>query len=166
MTPKLRAFLVTAAPLVVLDVASKELAVRYLTPYFPRPVLGDVFRLTLAYNQYGAMGLTLGSWSRAVFGTLAVIALVVLGVMLRRTAPDRWLQGAVIGLLVAGAAGNLWDRLRSGRGVVDFIDVGTAQWRFWTFNVADSALTVGAVALAVLLWREDAARAGSGAARR
>jgi len=162
VTPKLRVFLATAVPLVVLDAATKELAMRYLRPFVPHPVLGEWIRLTLVFNTHGAMGLTLGSLSRVVFGAIAVVALVVLGVMLRRSPPGRRLRAAVIGLLFAGAAGNLWDRLRWSQGVVDFIDVGTARWRFWTFNVADSALTVGALALAILLWREDAARAAGG----
>ena len=42
---------------------------------------------------------------------------------------------------------------------MDFIDVGTADWRFWTFNVADMGVTTGAVLLALLLWREDAGAA-------
>jgi len=162
VTPKLRVFLATAVPLVALDVATKELAVRLLRPFVPHPVLGESLRLTLVFNTRGAMGLTLGPLSRAAFGTIAALALVVLGVMLRRAAPGQRLRAAVIGLLAAGAAGNLWDRLRWSQGVVDFIDVGTARWRFWTFNVADAALTVGALALAILLWREDAARAAGG----
>ncbi len=163
MTPRLRTFLATALPIFVLDILTKELAMRSLQPFVPHRVLGDWFRLTLAYNRHGAMGLTLGSWSRAVFGAVAVGALVVLGVVLRRSAPADRLRAAVIGLLAAGAAGNLWDRLRWSQGVVDFIDVGVARWRFWTFNVADAALTVGAIALALLLWREDAARARAAA---
>ena len=159
MTPKLRAFLAVGLPLAVLDVVTKELAVRWLQPFVPRPVLGDVLRLTLAYNRQGAMGLTLGSWSRIVFGALAVVALVVLGVMLKHSGNGDRLRAAVIGLLAAGAAGNLWDRLRWSGGVVDFIDVGIGNVRFWTFNVADSALTVGVCAFALLLWREDVARA-------
>jgi signal peptidase II len=159
VTPKLRVFLWTAVPLVALDVTTKELAVRTLTPLVPHPVLGDWFRLTLAFNRQGAMGLALGSLSRAVFGALALAALGVLGVMLKRTAPGDRLRAAALGLLVAGAAGNLWDRLRWSQGVVDFVDVGLGRYRFWTFNVADSALTVGVVALGLLLWREDAAAA-------
>ena len=161
MKPKLRVFLATAVPLVALDVVTKELAMRWLRPFVPHPVLGDWFRLTLAYNRHGAMGLTLGSLSRVVFAGLALGALGVLAVMLRRTAPGQRLRAAVLGVLAAGAAGNLWDRLRWSQGVVDFIDVGLARWRFWTFNVADASLTVGAVALALLLWREDAARASA-----
>ncbi len=159
MTPKLKVFFATALPLVALDALTKELAMRSLQPFVPHRVLGEWLRLTLAYNRHGAMGLTLGAWSRPVFGALAVAALVMLGVVLGRTAATGRLRGALIGLLAAGAAGNLWDRLRWSQGVVDFFDVGVGRWRFWTFTVADAALTVGAIALALLLWREDVARA-------
>jgi signal peptidase II len=163
MTPKLRVFLATCLPLVALDVATKELVVRVLAPAVPHPVLGEFVRLTLVYNRHGAMGLTVGSWSRAVFGAIALAAVVVLGVMLKRAAPGDRLRAASIGLLVAGAAGNLWDRLRWSQGVVDFVDVGLGRYRFWTFNVADSALTIGVIALALLLWHEDRVRVRSGA---
>ena len=70
----------------------------------------------------------------------------------------------VLGLLVAGAVGNVIDRLRSEQGVVDFIEVGVRSYRWPTFNVADSAITVGAIALAVSLWLEGRAR-GPGPAK-
>ena len=54
-----------------------------------------------------------------------------------------------MGLVAGGALGNLVDRIRWDRGVVDFIDIGVGMTRFWTFNVADSAITVGAI---LLLW--------------
>ncbi len=59
---------------------------------------------------------------------------------------------------LGGAAGNLIDRLRSGRGVVDFIDLGVGSVRFWTFNVADSGVTIGACLLVVALWIEERRR--------
>jgi signal peptidase II len=62
---------------------------------------------------------------------------------------------------VGGRGGNLVDRIRSPLGVVDFIDIGLSSWRFWTFNVADSAVTVGAIVLAWSL----SARGARGAAR-
>jgi signal peptidase II len=159
LSPKLRVFLATCLPLVAADVVTKELALRFLRPFVPYPVLDGWFRLTLGFNRYGAMGLTAGSWSRVLFGTLALAALVALGALLKRSRPaDRW-RAAAIGLLAAGAAGNLWDRVRWSRGVVDFVDVGVGRLRFWTFNVADAALTVGVIALALVLWREDVARA-------
>jgi signal peptidase II len=69
-----------------------------------------------------------------------------------------------IALVTGGALGNLVDRVRWARGVVDFIDVGLAGWRFWTFNVADIGVTCGAILLAIILWREDIALAKAAAA--
>ena len=57
--------------------------------------------------------------------------------------------------------GNLLDRLQSPLGVVDFIDIGVGNARFWTFNLADVGVTVGAVLLAIVLWREDGMEAAS-----
>ena len=59
----------------------------------------------------------------------------------RRTAPDARLRAAALALVAGGAMGNLIDRLRSPRGVVDFINVGIGDARFWTFNVADAEET-------------------------
>ena len=60
-----------------------------------------------------------------------------------------------LGLVTAGAIGNLIDRITSPIGVVDFIDVGVGDWRWPTFNVADMAVSVGAILLAYVLWGED-----------
>jgi signal peptidase II len=77
--------------------------------------------------------------------------------MVRTTRPgDRFRLGS-LALICGGAAGNLIDRLRSAQGVVDFLDVGVGAWRWPTFNVADSAITIGAVALALSLWAEGRA---------
>jgi signal peptidase II len=82
----------------------------------------------------------------------------VLGSMVRHTRDDDRGRLFVLGLLVAGAIGNVVDRLRSAQGVVDFIEVGVGSYRWPTFNVADSAITVGAIALAVSLWLEGRQR--------
>src|SRR4051812_50064542 len=81
-----------------------------------------------------------------------------------RTSPvgDRFRQLA-LGLVAGGAIGNLIDRVRSGRGVVDFLDVGVGALRWPTFNVADIAVSCGAIALAISLWREEAPPPGPGA---
>src|SRR5439155_36403 len=63
-----------------------------------------------------------------------------------------------LALVCAGAVGNVIDRIRSAQGVVDFVDVGIGGTRWPTFNVADSAITVGAIALAVSLWLEGRAQ--------
>ena len=70
----------------------------------------------------------------------------------RTSAGDR-LAAAGLALIASGALGNLLDRLRSPRGVVDFIDVGIGDLRFWTFNVADVGITCGAVLLVLALQR-------------
>ena len=61
---------------------------------------------------------------------------------------------AALGLVCGGAVGNLIDRVLSAQGVVDFIDVGVGTYRWPTFNIADSAVTVGALFLAYVLWME------------
>jgi signal peptidase II len=66
--------------------------------------------------------------------------------------------------VAGGAAGNLLDRLRGAQGVVDFIDVGIGIHRWPTFNVADAAVSCGAIVLAVSLWVEDARRTRAEAA--
>jgi signal peptidase II len=139
---------------------SKLLAEQYLRPrYVPHPVIGDVVRFTLAYNPGAAFSMSLGQYSRLIFGAFAVTALVVLWRLYRMTgagarAGDR-LRVFALGLAWGGAAGNLLDRFRSPQGVVDFIDIGLGDVRFWTFNVADSAVTIGALVLAWSLSREE-----------
>jgi signal peptidase II len=65
------------------------------------------------------------------------------------------MTAAALGLIAGGALGNLLDRLRWDRGVVDFVDIGLGSVRFWTFNVADVGITCGAVWLAWQLgWRQ------------
>lgn len=144
----------------VIDLVTKLLAERFLAPrYVPHEVIGDVVRFTLAYNPGAAFSMSLGPYSRFIFGAFAVVALVVLYRLYRMTGPgvragDR-LRVFALGLAWGGAAGNLVDRFRSPPGVVDFIDIGFGDIRFWTFNVADSAVTVGAVILAWSLSREE-----------
>jgi signal peptidase II len=145
-----------AAAIVATDVVTKWLAVRYLSPpHVPHPVIGNVVRLTLAYNPGAAFSMSLGPYSRYIFGAFALVALVVLWNLYRRSHPSERLLSFALGIAWGGAAGNFIDRVRSPRGVFDFIDIGVESWRFWTFNVADSAVTVGAVILAWLLAREE-----------
>jgi signal peptidase II len=146
----------TAATIVVIDFITKVLAVRHLSPpHVPHPVIGEVVRLTLAYNKGAAFSMSVGPYSRYIFGAFALVALVVLWNLYRRSHPSERLLSFALGLAWGGAAGNLIDRIRSEEGVVDFVDIGVEAWRFWTFNVADSAVTVGAVILAWLLAREE-----------
>ena len=142
--------------LVLADCTTKQVAAERLEPeHVPHEVLGDVVRFTLAYNQGASFSVSLGEHTRWI---LALLAFCILGVLLmqyrRAESHDRTLALA-LALIVAGASGNLLDRLRSSRGVVDFIDIGIGDWRFWTFNLADVAVFCGAVLLAHLLIRRD-----------
>lgn len=151
---KARMFWPLVLGLLLADCGSKRLAEDTLALHVPREVLGDVLRFTLAYNPGAAFGTHLGSSSRLVFSLLGVVALVVLFLMYRSTPADRRIQVTALALVSGGALGNLFDRLRGAAGVVDFIDVGIGHTRFWTFNLADAGITIGAILLALTLWSE------------
>jgi signal peptidase II len=145
---------------IAIDLVTKLLAERYLAPrYIPHRIIGDFVRFTLAYNPGAAFSMSLGPYSRYIFGAFALIALGVLWRLYRLSGPAKRagdnIRILALGLAWGGAAGNLLDRIRSPQGVVDFIDIGVRDWRFWTFNVADSAVTVGALVLAWSLSREE-----------
>jgi signal peptidase II len=142
----------------VLDVVTKAMAVRALVPQrVPHEVVGEYVRLTLVYNPGAAFGLHLGSQSRWIFTALTLVALVILGRLYQATQRGDTLRVLALALVCAGAVGNLIDRLRSDLGVVDFLDVGLGTTRWPTFNVADMAVSVGAILLAWVLWQEDRA---------
>lgn len=155
--PRNRAFAVSFGAVLLLDVLTKRRAEASLALHVPVEVLGGTLRWTLTYNTGAAMSLSVGDFSRPFFSIVAIGMVAYLLVLLRQSPPQSRGVPAALGLLTAGAIGNLIDRLRHDRGVVDFIDVGTAGWRFWTFNVADIGVSCGAALLALLLWREDAA---------
>lgn len=136
------------------DCSSKRIAEERLQPpHVPHEVVGDVVRFTLTHNPGAAFSISLGAYSRWGFTVIALGVLAVLWQTYRSVDErDRW-QAAALGLVAGGAAGNLLDRLRHEAGVVDFIDIGLGDTRFWTFNVADMGVTSGAVLLAVLLLR-------------
>jgi signal peptidase II len=149
-----------ALTVILADVVTKAIAAATLfPPLIPHPVIGDIARLTLVYNRGAAFGIHVGAYSRPIFTILTVGALAILWRLYRGTVPGDRRRVLALALVSAGAIGNLIDRLRSARGVVDFIDIGSATWRWPTFNVADIAVTTGAVLLAVVLWREDRAAA-------
>lgn len=137
---------------VLIDVATKRFAVAQLSPpYVPHDAIGDFLRFTLAFNPGGAMSLSLGPSSRWWFTLLSIATLVVLAYVYRQTSPNDRVQIASIALICGGAVGNLLDRVRSSRGVVDFIDLGVGAHRFWTFNIADMAVTIGTATLTWIL---------------
>jgi signal peptidase II len=157
-TPKARRFWPLFSLVLLTDCATKRAAEIHLLPaHVPHEFAGEIVRLTLAYNPGAAMSLSLGAHSRVGFSLLAAAALLVMAHLYRRTAPGDRQAAAGLALIAAGALGNLLDRLRSPRGVVDFIDIGLGGWRFWTFNVADIAILLGAVVLVLALRRMELA---------
>jgi signal peptidase II len=140
---------------IVLDQVTKAVVLRTMRPYAPVEVLGDFFRLTFIYNTDAAFGLHLGDASRWVFMGLAAIAVVVLWMMFRGTSWRDRARLVAIASVTGGAIGNVIDRVRSSRGVVDFLDFGVGEYRWPVFNVADIAVTLGALLLAFSLWREE-----------
>lgn len=139
-----------------LDVVTKWIAVQELMPSrVPREVIGDLVRFTLVYNPGAAFGLHVGPYSRWIFMILTAGALYVLGRLYTTAREGDWQRVLAVALVCSGAIGNLIDRVRSPRGVVDFIDVGIGSLRWPTFNVADMAVSCGAILLAWVLWWED-----------
>ena len=137
---------------VALDFVTKRLVESRLTPHIPTSIFGDWVRFTLNYNAGAAMNISLGGASRIVFTCLAIVMICVIIGMYWKTPDNETAQPIALALVAGGALGNLLDRLRSVKGVVDFIDVGIGDSRFWTFNVADAGVTCGAILLMIVLW--------------
>jgi signal peptidase II len=157
-TGKRNAFWPLLCLLVLADCSTKRLAEQNLPrELVPHDVIGDVVRFTLAYNPGAAFNFSLGPNSRWWFTLLATGVLVVLIRLYHETAAHDRAQASALALVAGGALGNALDRLRSPRGVVDFIDIGVGDVRFWTFNVADVCVTFGAIFLGVILLRRGAA---------
>lgn len=166
LSGKLGFYFGVVGSIVAVDLVTKLIAQRTLPPYQPVPVLGDFFRLTYIYNPGAAFGLSAGPASRFIFLGLAIVAVVVLFLMYRSTPVQDRLRLWAICLVTGGALGNVIDRIRSPRGVVDFFDVGIGNVRWPVFNIADIAVTCGAILLAISLWREDAEARQGGAGSR
>jgi signal peptidase II len=159
--PRDRVFWIALLTIVTADIITKRWAEGALHLHLPEEAVGHWLRWTLTYNTGAAMNLSVGDASRVVFSTIAIAMIAYLFHLYRQTGPAERATPLALGMIAAGALGNLIDRLRHASGVVDFIDVGTADWRFWTFNVADIGVTCGAVLLAVLMWRDDRAAAAA-----
>lgn len=137
-----------SALVIVLDQIVKFVVVGALEPYVPQPVIPGVLYWTLAFNTGAAFSFLADQegWQRWFFTLLAVGVSGVLASWLRRTPRGDWRTALPLALVIGGALGNLVDRIRLGH-VIDFIQVYLGSWPFPSFNVADSAISVGAVLL-------------------
>ncbi len=136
---------------VLLDLASKHWASSVLPMGRPVPVIPGFFQLTLVHNTGAAFGVG-HHWSIPVFVIASVVALGVVGYLFHRLDPSEKFSLWGLVLILSGAIGNLVDRIRLGY-VVDFFDVFVGKHHWPAFNVADSAITVGALLFALDLLR-------------
>ena len=134
----------------VIDQASKFYFEGKLAMYQQIVVIPDYFSWTLAYNTGAAFSFLAdgGGWQRWLFALIAIVVSAVLVVWLKRLGRDDTWLAVALALVLGGALGNLFDRLWHGF-VVDMIDFYVGDWHFATFNLADTAICIGA-ALVVL----------------
>lgn len=138
-----------AGAVLALDQASKWLALEKLVLHESIPLM-PLLNLTLVYNKGAAFGFlsTASGWQNLFFIGIALVATVVILYLLKRMGGKDRLMALALMLILGGAIGNLIDRLLYGH-VVDFIDVYFGTWHWPAFNVADSAITIGAVMIAL-----------------
>ena len=144
------AWLALSGVVIALDQLTKAIVLHTLEPYVPHQVIPGFFNWTLAFNTGAAFSFLADQegWQRWLFTALAIVVSFVLARWLARTPRADWRTALPLALVIGGALGNLIDRIRAGH-VTDFIQVYYRDWVFPSFNVADSAISVGAV---LLVW--------------
>lgn len=164
--PDALAWLLLSVVLIGIDQWTKWLALTHLEYMQPVPFIEGFWDWTLVYN-YGAAFSFLadaGGWQKWFFATLAVVISAAMAVWLRITPRGDWRTALPPALVIAGAIGNLIDRLRLGK-VVDFIDwyLGFTDLPHWpAFNIADACIVLGAILLVAFSFRAtpDASKGG------
>ena len=134
---------------IVLDRMSKWLVAGSITLHDSIPVLPGFFRLTHVQNSGAAFGLFAESsseWKVAILVLFSILALAVVSALLWKNSHSMTTTGVGLALILGGAVGNLWDRLLTGH-VVDFFDFYLGSYHWPAFNVADSAIVIGALLL-------------------
>ena len=140
------AWLALSAVMIALDQFSKWLAVAHLQFQEPVPFIAGFWNWTLAHNTGAAFSFLAdaGGWQHGFFVALALLISGGLAIALKRTARHDWRTALPFALIIAGALGNVIDRLRFGY-VVDFVQWYWKSFYWPVFNVADSCIVVGAV---------------------
>ncbi|HEX3354952.1 MAG: signal peptidase II [Terriglobales bacterium] len=135
-----------AVLVLVLDRAAKWVVARNISLHDNIQIIPGFFRLTHVENRGAAFGLFADSsseWKITVLVTFSIVALAIVSVLLWRNSHSMRSTGIGLALILGGAVGNLWDRLVSGK-VVDFLLFYIGQYQWPAFNVADSAIVIGA----------------------
>jgi signal peptidase II len=144
---------------VIIDQITK-LAVDGSFEKYERLEILPFFNLTLAYNEGAAFSFLAGAggWQRWFFTGIAVVVSIMLVIWLRKLPKNDWWSAASIALILGGALGNLYDRVAYGH-VVDFLDFHWQGAHFPAFNMADSAITVGAATMIIeMFWKPGSAK--------
>ncbi|MFL6565142.1 MAG: signal peptidase II [Burkholderiales bacterium] len=151
---------VSAAAIVLADQLTKWLVLSRFAPGEGIELTG-FFNLVLVFNKGAAFSFLAAEagWQTPLLAAFALGAAVVVSLLLVRS-PERRMLCAGLSLILGGALGNLVDRLRFGH-VVDFLDFHAAGWHWPAFNVADSAITIGAALLILDGLRRHEKRAGA-----
>jgi signal peptidase II len=136
----------------VLDRVTKTWVANNIPLGTARPVAGEYVRIVHAQNTGAAFGLL--PERTTLLSVLSVLAVLAIVYYYRQIASSSALVSATLGMQLGGAAGNLLDRVTQGY-VVDFVDVGIGDVRFWAFNVADSSIVVGIILVTLALWYEE-----------
>lgn len=153
-------FLGLAVAIVATDQLTKAWLTSFLAPGQSVDVVGDLIRLVHGQNAGGLFGFFQGQ--AAVFGVVSIVVVALILAYHARSGRDPYLS-ITLGLLLGGALGNLIDRLRLNY-VVDFVDAGIGSLRWYTFNVADAAISFAILLLlAASVWPSLARRTGGGA---
>lgn len=135
-----------ALGIVCLDRISKWVVAKDIPLHGNIQIIPDFFRLTHVENRGAAFGLFADSpseWKIAVLILFSVVALIIVSALLWRNSHSMNTTGVGLALILGGALGNLWDRLVSGK-VVDFLLFYISKYQWPAFNVADSAIVIGA----------------------
>ena len=152
----MKLWLLISLPLYILDQLTKWLVLAHISTDELIPVIPGFFNLVQVHNTGAAFGMLRDN--NLFFVILSFSALIFLAILAWKGVFQDWTSRWAGALLVAGVAGNLTDRILHGH-VVDFLDVGIGAIRWPTFNVADIAVSCGAIALVISMWREDSRRA-------
>lgn len=149
-------YLWLSALVIVLDQLSKWWAVQDLVLNSPHPVVPGFFNLTLVHNYGAAFGMLAqaGGWQRFLFGGIALVAALVITALLRRLRPGATWVAVALTFILGGALGNLLDRVIYGY-VIDFMDVYWQSHHWPAFNIADAAITAGAIMLVIDTFRTN-----------
>lgn len=131
----------------LLDFATKYIVKKYLLVYSPVPVF-SFLNLTLSYNKGVAFGIlnSASGWQTWLFGSIAILFSIGMLLYLRHISYKQRAESIALAMIIGGALGNFFDRANWGQ-VTDFIQFHISNWYFAIFNIADSAICLGAAIL-------------------